>query len=121
MGEPTGVAADTSQIIAWASGPVGVLTGLLISLYVKDQTRKVVKEEFHDLIRAALSEFQTQFHDTMSGTYRRTAECLIIERLTDQRITSLEQRMDAIVGVGMSAIKRARDTCVACSGSLHEG
>lgn len=104
------IMADTNQIITWVSGPVGVLTGCLISLYVKDQTRKVAQTEFAIMIDSALTAFQIKLEATLNGTYRRVPECILMEEGSNRRLATLEGRMDAMVTPG----KGIKGTCATC-------
>jgi len=70
-------------------GPVCLLLGLFIALYVKDTARNVAKLEFAEQIKFALSTFKTELLASLDTTYCRFKEC-------ELKMSSHDDRLDVI-------------------------
>ena|ERR1035437_1099932 len=78
------------------AGTVSVLLGMLITLFVKDKARAVVKEEFTELMKGVLLEFKIELTKSLDITYARNGECKLIRDASDDRIDMHELRLNAI-------------------------
>lgn len=95
-------------------GLVGTGAGLLISLYVKESSRKVVEEalikmqiEMHKEIAAALQTFKIDFLETMDKTYKRAAECDLLMEYQADRIDMNVKQLDSM-HESIRSMKKAR-------------
>ena len=75
-------------------GPVSVLLGALVALYVKDKARDVSEVEFAKNIKAALAEFKMELLDSLSDQYVRHTEATLREEYQKQLIAQLSNRLD---------------------------
>ena len=77
-------------------GTACALGGTLLTLYVKDKAREMVKEELTSHIGGLLAEFKIDLLNALDKTYRRSGECNIMYEGIHDRIDINEKRLDSM-------------------------
>ena|SRR5665647_3574 len=75
-------------------GTACALGGTLLTLYVKDKAREMVKEELTSHIGGLFAEFKVDLLNVLDKTYRRSGECNIMYEGIHDRIDINEKRLD---------------------------
>lgn len=75
-------------------GPLCVLLGIFIALYVKDKAREVAKQEFADQIKSVLATFKEELVSKLDGTYSRATELKLMLESRDDRLDILDKRIE---------------------------
>jgi hypothetical protein len=75
-------------------GPVCVLFGVLVALYVKDQARNVAKQEFAENIAAALAVFKVDLVAMLTEHFVPRGEAAIRIESQAREVAQLSNRLD---------------------------
>lgn len=76
--------------------PLSVLVGILLTLYIKDGARKVVREEFGLQMAGILAAFKNDLVKTLDKTYKRTSESNLVTEALHDRLDIHEERLNSI-------------------------
>lgn len=91
-------------------GPLCVLAGMLIALYVKDRANEAAKAEVARSIVSSLATFESSLLEKLDKTYMRRGECdLKMEAHDDRldvgnvRISGVENRLNTFATIDISS------------------
>lgn len=73
-------------------GPICVLAGMLVTLYVKSQAQEVAKVAVAEGIKAALATFKSELFEQLDEKYVRLGECTLKMDSHDDRLDVFELR-----------------------------
>lgn len=84
-------------------GPISVLMGVFLTLYIKSKAREEAETEFAKQIKSALAVFKMDLMNSLDVVYTRKSECsLMMESHLDRldmdtkRMDSMDARFDTI-------------------------
>ena len=90
-------------------GPICILIGTLVTLYVKDKAREVAKQEFADQMQSTFSTFKLDLIKTLDETYCRKGECKLMMEAHDDRIDVNDERINDIEGAIYRPLNKGAD------------
>ena len=91
-----GQMTDVLEVVLAVSGPVTALVFAGASRLLRAEADDAVKDRLSQQLRGELATFKVDLLAGINGTYRRTAECQLIESGAAQRLDSIDARLQEV-------------------------
>jgi archaellum component FlaC len=75
-------------------GPICLLCGLFLALYIKDKAREVAKQEATEAIKLTIEIFKNELSSKLDAIYQRVPELKLMFETRDTRIEVIEDKLD---------------------------
>jgi hypothetical protein len=85
-----------SQLMLAVAGPVTALVFAGAQRAFRAGAQDAAKEQLSEQLRGEFAQFRVDFMQGLNGTFRRTAECQLIESGTAQRLDNIDARLQEV-------------------------